>query len=244
MQSVTEWLTAGARVTRLRASDVLIADAAITRALGYGGAHAGAMPAHMAGAMARLREVAGKLIEPRFLWVAMPAEVTGREVLCRGPQVGRLAVGGIVASQLRKCTAVAVFVVTIGDALEGAARQMMAEGEALEGFMLDALGSVAADACAEAAVREIAREAHSFGLQATNRYSPGYCTWETSNQHSLFALLPAEPAGVRLTLSGLMQPIKSVSGVFGLGAAATYQEYPCAFCGMEDCRQRLAESTA
>lgn len=241
-RALVNWLHAAPRHRRLRIADLPIEPDAIGRALGYGPPRARAIPDHVAATIARVQHRSETLIAPRMFWATMPGEVVAQSLVCRGTRPGRLAIGSIVAGQIRLCEAVAVFVVSIGEDLEFEARRTMAESDVLDGYVLDALGSVAADACAEAVARMIAIEAQQIGWKTTNRYSPGYCSWPTQDQHALFGLLPKEPAGVRLSASGLMHPIKSVSGVIGLGAQVKFHPYPCAFCGIEDCRQRLVES--
>jgi len=68
------------------------------------------------------------------------------------------------------------------------------------------------------------------GLKITNRYSPGYCGWVTSEQHKLFALLPKDICSIRLTESSLMLPIKSVSGFIGIGPNVRFNPYTCQLC--------------
>ena len=55
----------------------------------------------------------------------------------------------------------------------------------------------------------------------------------------LFPLFPsAEPCGIRLTDSSLMLPIKSVSGVIGLGDGVRKLEYTCGLCTYDKCYRR------
>ena len=76
------------------------------------------------------------------------------------------------------------------------------------------------------------------GLKITNRYSPGYCGWDTREQHKLFSLLPENSCGIRLTESALMLPIKSVSGFIGVGANVRFNPYTCKMCDAEFCVYR------
>lgn len=66
-------------------------------------------------------------------------------------------------------------------------------------------------------------------------YSPGYCGWDISEQEKVFALLHPDPQVVRLNASCLMTPIKSVSGILGLGPEIRKQAYGCKMCGRRDC---------
>ena len=76
------------------------------------------------------------------------------------------------------------------------------------------------------------------GEGVTNRVSPGYCGWDVEDQHPLFAILGKGFLDVRLTDAALMVPLKSVSGVIGIGAGAERHEYACAVCPREECPTR------
>ena len=178
-------------------------------------------------------------LEPRGLWRVWPVRVGRDSVVCQaGQSRTTLHVGPIVASQLRDSVALAVFVVTVGSAISDAARQRWRSGDSLAGCLLDAIGSAAAERCAERLAAEVAGCCEPIGWRTTHRFSPGYCTWPTDDQRALFALLPAERIGARLTASGMMEPLKSVSGIIGLGPRVRWGPYPCEHCGVPDCTYR------
>ncbi|MGE5125152.1 MAG: hypothetical protein ACM3PV_02595, partial [Betaproteobacteria bacterium] len=57
-------------------------------------------------------------------------------------------------------------------------------------------------------------------------------------QQKLFRLLPPGFCSVSLTDTSLMRPIKTVSGVIGLGPAVHRSPYTCRMCDLEDCLYR------
>ena len=75
-------------------------------------------------------------------------------------------------------------------------------------------------------------------LTLTNRYSPGYCNWDVSEQYKLFSFFPKEFCGIKLSDSALMQPIKSVSGIIGAGRQVQKREYRCGICSQKNCIMR------
>jgi hypothetical protein len=158
--------------------------------------------------------------------------------LCGGH---RLHLGSMIAERLRDATTIALFVATIGPRLERWASSLMKGDEVMKGYIVDTIGSEAAEQTAEWVERKVAEAALARGWNVTNRYSPGYCGWPTSDQHTLFSLLPEGFCGIRLTESALMVPIKSVSGVIGLGPDVRREGYQCAICEMEDCFRRRTE---
>jgi cobalamin-dependent methionine synthase I len=61
-----------------------------------------------------------------------------------------------------------------------------------------------------------------------------------TEQQTLFSLFGADRAGVELTESCLMRPLKSVSGLIGLGPAADVVAFgsPCDRCELYSCAMR------
>ncbi len=141
---------------------------------------------------------------------------------------------------LRGCTNAAVFVVTIGDAIEQEASRLMNQGQAIEGYILDAIGSCAAESAADSLQAELANVARGRNQAITLRYSPGYCGWDIVEQKKLFQAIDASRIGVSLTESCLMLPRKSVSAIIGMGEPGVVAETPspCEQCDDDNCRER------
>ncbi|MCC8144566.1 MAG: hypothetical protein LUD02_05030 [Tannerellaceae bacterium] len=88
------------------------------------------------------------------------------------------------------------------------------------------------------ALNLLEEENKQVGYSLTNPYSPGYCSWPVSDQHTLFSFLPAGFCGITLTGSSLMLPIKSVSAIVGVGEQIQRVPYGCSQCNMKDCYKR------
>ncbi len=146
--------------------------------------------------------------------------------------------GKIVTAALGKSTQMAIFVGTCGKEVENYSRQLMKEGQMLEGYIVDLIGSEIAENIAEYVHNEIEKDMASQGLKITNRYSPGYCKWPVSDQQQLFRLLGESNCGVSLTDSSLMIPVKSVSGMVGIGAQVENRGYSCSICDTDHCIYR------
>jgi hypothetical protein len=108
----------------------------------------------------------------------------------------------------------------------------------LEGYIYDVIGSEIADLAADFMQKDLEIVIASIGKKITNRYSPGYCRWDVSEQHKLFRLMPDNFCGIRLTPSALMDPVKSVSGFIGIGNDVRFNPYTCNLCEMKDCIYR------
>jgi hypothetical protein len=153
----------------------------------------------------------------------------------------RLGTERVIAPLLKNAETLAIFVATAGPRLEEWASQLIRSDDVITGYIADTMGSEVAEHAAEYVQVKLTGTAAHYGWKTTNRYSPGYCGWPTSDQHILFSLLPQQFCGIRLNSSALMVPLKSVSGVIGLGPLVRRQGYQCAVCEMEDCFRRKDE---
>ena len=131
---------------------------------------------------------------------------------------------------MEKCC---VFVTTAGSEYEAYKKQLREKGDILEEFIADAMGSVIAEACVNNIAGELAENNN-----CTYPYSPGYCNWKLTEQELLFSLLPDTPCGITLTESCLMVPIKSTSGIIGIGKDIERKAYACNICENKNCYKR------
>lgn len=151
------------------------------------------------------------------------------------------ATGPIITSQLKRSTSLALFVSTAGPRLEQWSGKLMAEGDMMRGYIVDAIASEYVEQASVWLEKQIAGHVASSGWKMTNRYSPGYCDWPVSEQHKLFSLLPERFCGITLTESALMVPIKSLSGIIGLGPDVKRGAFQCNICDLKDCFRRREE---
>lgn len=152
------------------------------------------------------------------------------------------AAGKIITTHLKGADDAVLFVCTLGAGLENWSRDLMAHGDFLKGYMIDAVASVAVEAAVEKIHTHVAELFP--GQKTSNRYSPGYCGWDVSEQHKLFSLLPENFCGITLSESSLMAPIKSVSGIIGLGHTMRKVDYTCRFCDMKECNYRRRQKVS
>ncbi len=146
-----------------------------------------------------------------------------------------LTVKGIIYSQLKESEKIALFLCTAGPKIGDISKKLMAQNDYLPGYIFDVIGSIVVETAINNIQQQFARKMETSGFKITNRYSPGYCGWQTAEQHKLFSLLPNRFCGVTLTGSALMNPIKSVSGIIGIGENVTFNKYTCEICHAENC---------
>ena len=155
----------------------------------------------------------------------------------------QLKAGRNIVKYFGKATYFAVFVVTAGQEYDNYLKKLRNENDILTEFIADAIGSEIAQSEIRYLSYKISDIAQYSGLIISNSYSPGYCSWELSEQQTLFSLLPAEPCGIKLNDSSLMYPIKSVSGVIGIGSDLAKMPHKCNVCGMKNCSKRIIIKT-
>ena len=152
--------------------------------------------------------------------------------------------GPIILRQLRGSQAYALFVCTSGTEYEAYQQRLAKQGDMVRVFIADALGSVIAEKCADLMEQHLQQSIDKLHWHHTNRFSPGYCGWHVSQQQQLFPLFGGHTCGVRLTDSSLMVPIKSVSGIIGLGESVRHLDYTCGLCDFAKCYKRKAAPRA
>lgn len=152
--------------------------------------------------------------------------------------------GKIVTNHLRHSELAAWFICTVGEKLPNYSRIMMEQGDIMEGYVVDVAGNLIVEKAMDKMQEILEKELAEEGLKTTNRYSPGYCEWDIAEQKKLFSLFPNEFLGVHLTESCLMQPMKTVSGVIGIGKNVKNNPYTCNYCTQANCLYRDKRDTS
>lgn len=210
--------------------ELSVTPADVYRAMGYGTETPG--------------EEIGEIVEEVLECVA--SFMTGRCMYCRVDGVlekhtlrisrETFGVGAVIARQLKGSEFYLLFAATAGQEFDQWLEKTKRCNDIVLHFIADSLGSCLAEKVAGRMETYIGRDLALQERKHTNRFSPGYCGWQVSEQQKLFSLFPTPtPCGIRLTASSLMIPIKSVSGIIGAGAQVKKQEYNCGRCAGEGC---------
>jgi hypothetical protein len=152
------------------------------------------------------------------------------------------SVGRVIGRQIKASESVVVFTCTIGSGISELSKSYMERGDMIQGYILDTIGSVAVEKAMDTIQQKLAAKEGCKGKKLTNRFSPGYCDWPVSDQHQLFSLLPENFCGITLLKTALMLPIKSISGIIGIGEKVKYFDYPCKFCTLQNCFRRRSDN--
>ena len=183
-------------------------------------------------------ERAGHLIEPSYSYITSDIErVEGSRALIKGRVVFK---SEVIARLLEHCEKVAVFILTIGDRLEETVGSLADNGQIVEAYVLDAIGSSVAESLADVVQSKIGDVARAQGLCISRRFSPGYCDWDIKQQRVLFRAMDGNSLGVCLSDEYMMIPQKSISGSIGIGLCDRGVESynPCETCNKRSCPGR------
>lgn len=147
-----------------------------------------------------------------------------------------LEVGDTISSLLNGSTRFALFAATAGTAFQTYQEHLKAEGDILKCFIADMIGTCLAEKAGDYMERLLEKELG--GERHTHRLSPGYCGWHLTGQQTLFRLMGGRPCGIGLSEVCLMNPIKSISGIIGIGPEVNEKKYGCQYCELETCYKR------
>ena len=144
----------------------------------------------------------------------------------------------IIFTQIKRSDSIALFLCTAGAEIGLRSKKAMQERDFLKGYIYDVVGSEIVEAAADIMQDDLEKMILEKGKKITNRYSPGYCGWDVGEQHKLFQYFPENYCGIQLTQSALMNPVKSVSGIIGIGKEVKNNPYTCRMCELKDCVYR------
>ena len=151
----------------------------------------------------------------------------------------RLQTGSILSSLMQDSESFALFAATAGNAFQQYQDELKSENDMLKSYVADAIGSCIAEGAGDYMENMLKKEIGV--LRHTNRFSPGYCGWHLTGQKEIFRLLGENPCGITLSDVCLMKPIKSISGIMGIGRNVKEKKYGCYYCELETCYKRKKE---
>lgn len=201
------------------------------------GCKGGKIPPSIAAMAEKLLDQTRPQIHPRGVYcICDVAGMTDTELHL----VGHPSFRGPIAGFFRPATRVAVNIITIGNETQELAQQKLAQGETFEGYCLHAIGAAAVDMASDAMAAYLRKHVAGPDEDVTPPFSPGYCGMALEEQKTLFSIVDGAAIGVRLWPTCIMEPVKSVSGLIGIGPAdqITERGTPCQYCELTECSMR------
>lgn len=138
------------------------------------------------------------------------------------PEPVMLEVGNRGVELLANAECVQISFVTLGDQLQNYAGELNRNGEMLKQYILDTALVLALYHLGQTVNAIAEKTAAQKGWGVSRRLSPGDLRgWALDGQLALGKLLPVEKIGMQIRAGGLLSPLKSASGLIGLGPAYT-----------------------
>lgn len=182
-----------------------------------------------------LLQEATQHVHPR-IYVEISEGVTDSHTLIIGNAI--FHPGPTILQQFKSANRYYTFIETAGQEYEDWKSEPEKAADPLQQYILDSLGTCIIEGCTRYLLRWITRQIPQ-GWGKTLPLSPGHCEWATHEQQQLFALFSSQPLPVSLTDSCLMLPIKSASGIIGIGENIPKTPVPCQLCNKTDCFRRM-----
>jgi hypothetical protein len=144
----------------------------------------------------------------------------------------------IIFSQIKNSDEVALFICTAGKTIDDCTKGAKKENDLLLEYVFDVIGSEIAEAAASKLQEHLREVKKAEGKNISMRFSPGYCGWDLQEQKLLFHFFPDNYCKVTLSQSSFMSPVKSISGIIGIGDFPFRSNYQCKVCKDKFCIYR------
>lgn len=215
-------------------AEVRINPAEVLRYLGY--PDGAAVARRIAEKVAASIEECRATLHPRGLYAVYPVTRQTDDGLVLADDA---AFSGEIGAYLSGAVRAAVFVATAGLEIVDLAEAATRARDTLSGLVYSAIGSHLAESAAKQ-LEEDLRGRLQPEESLTLPYSPGYCGISLAQQKTVFRLVNAGEIGVELMPTLIMKPVKSVSGLIGIGPLQHVTAFgnPCDKCPMHNCRMR------
>jgi hypothetical protein len=154
---------------------------------------------------------------------------------CLWAEQYKFEIGDAVCDELKGTEKIAFYVCTAGKTISDKSAGLLCSDDPVLGYFYDILGSIITEAVGELMQSFLKKEPEICEYRITNCYNPGYCQWPVADQHKLFSFFPENICGISLTDSSLMNPVKSASGIIGIGKNVKFRKHICTLCSSKNC---------
>lgn len=179
----------------------------------------------------RIREASA----PKSLFSLFRTDVRDTQIIFDG---SFSIIGKDLADTCRGCDRAVLMAVTLGSQVDMLIRRSQKE-DMSEAVILDACASAEADRIADMTEKEIMASISDYEF-LTMRFSPGYGDVSPMESAKIITALSADKKiGLKLTRTGMLIPLKSVTAVMGISYKITDRRKNCSFCSInKDCKYR------
>lgn len=186
-----------------------------------------------------MTEIIRNEVKSSFAFSILEGEVVSTQVILN--EYGLLEIGEVLGHLMQNSERIAVFTATAGTTYQSLLDEVKKKDDLLHWFILDSMGSCIVERTGDIMERYL--EQHIPEYRHTARFSPGYCGWKLTEQRKIFQILGNNVCGISLSESCLMYPIKSISGIVGIGKNVCEKKYGCSICKQNNCYKRRKNKT-
>ncbi len=147
-------------------------------------------------------------------------------------------IGDEIYKSILNSEQVGVFACTVSDGLEEYLNSYNPQENITEAYLADLIGTVIVEKTTGMLSDYLYDLSKLKSLKITNTQSPGNCGWDVVEQKKLFGILPENYLGISLNDSGMMHPVKSISGIVGIGEKVKFKHSECNLCTSANCMYR------
>ena len=189
-------------------------------------------------------DLSKQLLQPKvaYQWVEV-LDIKNDRIVCCSFQSNKQYefIIGSVESLLSEAKSILISVATIGPKLDANILALNQSGNNLTAYLLDLIGAIALDQINTAVCSLAEKKAQNRSWGVSPFISPGALEgWELKGQKKLFGLVDADIIGVQLNHTGMMNPLKSISGIIAIGPGFTSGKVApmCSTCNnISDCNR-------
>lgn len=171
----------------------------------------------------------------KFGYEVFKAELLDRNIL--NVENTKFNIGDEVSNAITDFEYVAFFACTVSKELESTLNSYT-QDQITEAYIADLIGTIIVEKSTGLLSDYLSADSKLESLKITNTQSPGNCGWDIIEQKKLFGLLPDNFMGISLNDSGMMHPVKSISGFIGIGKNVKFKHGECNLCTSAKCMFR------
>jgi hypothetical protein len=149
--------------------------------------------------------------------------------------------GNSVYQQIHRSSQIILFFCSAGNRPVDLFQRLMDGGDWIRAYILDSLGTLILESAMDKIQEQMRSNASKHRWKLTNRFSPGYCSWDSSERGKFFSLMPKGFCKIKWDGAATLDSVKSVIGIIGAGKDVEYIPYDCNHCTSLNCLARKNE---
>lgn len=173
------------------------------------------------------------IVRPRCEFIIINGELDKNSVILSNGVV--LNIKKILHSLLHDSERFVIFVATAGNEFQKYKDSASTTNDIIKTYIIDLIGTCIVEALGDYMEKQLET---IINTRHTNRFSPGYCGWNLSEQKTIFKILGNKPCDIILSDVCLMIPEKSISGIIGIGENVDEKVYGCKYCNLKNCYKK------